>query len=336
MNDSVLAEARILVVDDSLAIRTLLATILEEEGAAVSQAESGEEVLSRLGVEKFDLILLDLSLPGMNGFAVCERLRAQPHTARLPIIVVTGQSDIRHHADALEHGADDFLAKPLMQRIILARVANLLRTHKAERENRRLLRELERYMPTPAVAQAYRRNPAESIEASILFSDMRDFTSAAAREATERVFEGVNIVMGHQAEIIEASGGYVDKFAGDGMLAVFTDLGGAHTEKAVEAGMRIVEWAYRFTGVSIWNPLPIGVGIATGDVVRGSLGSQERQEFTVIGSTVNLACRLCGLAERHEVVLCNDTYASVSVTAVRKQVRLKGLTEPQSVWVRAA
>jgi class 3 adenylate cyclase len=117
------------------------------------------------------------------------------------------------------------------------------------------------------------------------------------------------------------------------MLAVFSSESGSHIERAIEAGMRIVKWARNFTGVSIWTPLPIGVGIATGDVMRGSLGSEDRQEFTVIGHTVNLACRICGFAAVHEVVLCEETYKSFELEASEKKVKLKGMPEPQSLWV---
>nr|MBC8340362.1 adenylate/guanylate cyclase domain-containing protein [Pseudomonadota bacterium] len=108
------------------------------------------------------------------------------------------------------------------------------------------------------------------------------------------------------------------------------------TERAIEAGIGIIEWAKTFTDVRIWNPLPLAVGIATGDVMRGSLGSKDRQEYTVIGSTVNLACRICGTAGVHEVVFCDETYKYYEPQALEKQVELKGVPDPQPVWVRQA
>ena len=336
VSDTSLRGARILVVDDILAIRKVLRRILEQAGAEVIEAGSGEEVLQITAVQEFDLVLLDVGLPGMDGFSVCDALRASPRTAKLPVVVVTGMSDSSHHAEALGHGADDFVAKPLLPAVILARVGNLVRRHKAEIENRRLLRELGRYVSMPAAAQARKRSPTTSIRASILFSDLRNFTAAGIRESPEDLFQGVNVVMGHQAEIINAAGGYVDKFAGDGMLAVFSSDEDNATERAIEAGIGIIEWAKTFTDVRIWNPLPLAVGIATGDVMRGSLGSKDRQEYTVIGSTVNLACRICGTAGVHEVVFCDETYKYYEPQALEKQVELKGVPDPQPVWVRQA
>jgi two-component system sensor histidine kinase ChiS len=336
VEDISLRGARILVVDDVSAIRTILRRILEQAGAVVVEAQSGEEVLQITALQEFDLVLLDVGLPGMDGFSVCDALRASPRTAKLPVVVVTGMSDSRHHAEALRHGADDFVAKPLLSAVILARVGNLVRWHMDEIENRRLLRELGRYVSMPAAAQARKRSPTTSIRASILFSDLRDFTAAGIRESPEDLFHGVNVVMGHQAEIINAAGGYVDKFAGDGMLAVFSSDDENPTERAIEAGIGIIEWAKTFTDVRIWNPLPLAVGIATGDVMRGSLGSKDRQEYTVIGSTVNLACRICGIAGIHELVFCDETYKYYESQAVEKQVELKGMPGSQPVWVRQA
>ena len=336
MGNGPLSGARILVVDDVSAIRTVLRRILELAGAEVLEAESGEAVLQITDTEEIDLVLLDLGLPGMDGFAVCDALRGAPRTATLPVVVLTGMSDSGHHAEALEHGADDFVAKPLLPAVILARVGNLVRRHKAEVANRQLLAELGRYVSTPAAAQARQRSPAASVRASILFSDLRDFTAAGVRETPEDLFHGVNVVMGHQAEIVKAAGGYVDKFAGDGMLAVFSSEEGNSAERAIEAGIGIAEWAKGFTDLRIWNPLPLAVGIATGDVMRGSLGSEDRQEYTVIGSTVNLACRICGIAGVHEVVLCDETYKSHETQALEKQVQLKGMPVSQPVWVLPA
>lgn len=333
MGEVSLGGTRILVVDDSPPMRMLLRDILQSAGAEVLEADSGALALEIADAEPLDLVLLDVSMPQMNGLEVCDALRVMTRTARLPVVIVTGMTDMRHHADALERGADDFVAKPLHPGVILARVSNLVRCNRAEIENLRLVRELDRYVSSPAIEQARKRTPAASIRASILFSDMRNFTTASVREAPDVLFQGVNVVMGHQAEIVKAAGGYVDTFAGDGMLAVFSSEWGSHIERAIEAGMRIVAWARNFTGVSIWTPLPIGVGIATGDVMRGSLGSEDRQEFTVIGNTVNLACRICGLAGDHEVVLCEETYQSLERAAVERRVKLKGMPEAQSLWV---
>ena len=152
VGDGSLSGARILVVDDVSALRTVLRRILEQAGAEVLEAESGEAVLQITAVEELDLVLLDVGLPGMDGFAVCDALRASPRTATLPVVVVTGMSERGHHAGALGHGADDFVAKPLLPEVILARGGNLVRRNKAEIENRQLLRELGRYVSTPAAA----------------------------------------------------------------------------------------------------------------------------------------------------------------------------------------
>lgn len=178
MRETSLEDARILVVDDSSPMRLLLRDILQSAGAQVMVADSGALALEMADAEPLDLVLLDVSMHEMNRLEVCDALRSMPHTARLPVVMVTGMTEIRHHADALEHGADDFVAKPLHPGVILARVSNLVRRNRAEIENLRLVRELERYVSSPAIEQTRKRTPAAFINASILFSDMRNFTAA--------------------------------------------------------------------------------------------------------------------------------------------------------------
>jgi len=141
------ASGRILVVDDHEANRTLLRDILELDGHAVVLAASGGEALVAAGDPELDLVLLDVNMPGMDGLEVCRRLRAEPATTSLVIILVTALADRAHRLDGIAAGANDYLTKPIDRPDLLMRVRNALRLRRLHREvadQYRKLQELER------------------------------------------------------------------------------------------------------------------------------------------------------------------------------------------------
>jgi adenylate cyclase len=119
--------ARILIVEDAANDIRLLGTLLSAQGYGVSVARSGEEALEQIAREIPNLLLLDVILPGMPGYEVCKRLRAQPATRQLPILMVTALQPDEDRQRGLDAGADDFLTKPIGQVELLARVRTLLR-----------------------------------------------------------------------------------------------------------------------------------------------------------------------------------------------------------------
>lgn len=119
-------EQRILIVDDSVATRRLLRTILHGAGYQVLEAEDAAEAQGILAQTPPDLILLDIMMPGMSGFELCERLKRDPQTADIPIIMVTALSEVRDRVQGLRSGADDFLSKPFDRLELVTRIRLLL------------------------------------------------------------------------------------------------------------------------------------------------------------------------------------------------------------------
>jgi two-component system, OmpR family, alkaline phosphatase synthesis response regulator PhoP len=134
---------RVLIVDDELSNRRLLEAMLEPEGFVLETASSGAEALARVAVQAPDLILLDVMMPKISGFEVCKRLRADPATRDLAILMITAldqQSDIER---AVEAGTDDFVSKPINKNELLLRVRALLRSRQYKRELDRALAYIE-------------------------------------------------------------------------------------------------------------------------------------------------------------------------------------------------
>ena len=117
-----MAIAKILVVDDTPANVKLLADLLTVKGYEVATAPNGEEGLKRLAEQRPDLVLLDVMMPGMNGYEVCRAIRSDPSTGVLPVVMVTSLDPAQERIKGLEAGADDFLTKPINQAELLARV----------------------------------------------------------------------------------------------------------------------------------------------------------------------------------------------------------------------
>ncbi len=250
--------------------------------------------------EELDLVLLDIDMPILDGLAMCRALRSDARTAAIPVIFLTGRDDRDGHVAALAAGGDDFIAKPLEPAILLARVANRVKLHRAERELKVMHEALQKYVPLPLRA-GRQSGVVETVEATVLFSDLRGFTAMTEAQDPHAIFQAVSDVLAQQSEAVHAAGGYVDKFSGDGMLAIFEGEDAAR--RACEAAIAIVRWARTFAGIAFWNPPPIGLGIHHGEFMRGDLGGKQQRDWTVIGTTVNTAARLCGVAGPLEVIV---------------------------------
>ncbi len=323
--------ARVLVVDDNHPIRYVVRRYLQRCHAEIMEAEDGQQAVNMALEHLPDLILMDVDMPVLDGMAACRLLRADARTASIPVIFLTGRDDDDRHMEALLSGGDDFIAKPFTAPILLARIANMVQRHRAEQEVKRLLALVKRYVSKP-VREAKGLGSVEEVEATILFSDLRGFTATSVHEDPARVFRAISDVQAQQTTAVLAEGGYVDKFSGDGMLAVFE--GPDCAAAACRAASAIVRWARQFAGISFWQPPPIGLGIHHGRFLRGDLGGEDQLEHTVIGATVNIAARLCGVAKALEVIVSDDVAKKVSGSFAFEPVRvvnLKGLPDDSRI-----
>ena len=324
--------ARILVVDDNQSIRVVVRRYLQKCGVQITEASNGEEAVEMALRDQPELILMDVDMPVMNGLTACRILRTHASTRFTPLIFLTGRDDEERHIEALSVGGDDFMPKPFTPPVLVARIANLVHRHRAEREVDRLLRLVRQYVSQP-VREGRASAEIETVEATILFSDLRGFTATSLHEDPTMVFRAISAVLATQTEMVVRHGGYVDKFSGDGMLAVFE--GPNNAAEACRAAQEIVSWASTFEGISFWSPPPIGIGIHYGMFLRGDLGGDSQREYTVIGSTVNIAARLCGVAKALEVIVSDavrERFIGDLHCGEPEYVNLKGLSDQARIY----
>jgi len=169
---------------------------------------------------------------------------------------------------------------------------------------------------------------------SVIFTDIRGYTAFSERVAPEVVIDVLNQYFEVQTSIVERLSGDVDKFVGDALVAVFE--GDRHEERAVTCGVEITKALAKLLERHPEHNLQVGVGVASGEVVMGAMGARQRMDFTVLGSTVNLAARLCSKADPDQVLVDEASrkasHASTLVFEALHPLQLKGYTQPVPVF----
>ena len=291
--------AHLLVVDDNKVNRLLLARNLELMRHRVAVAEDGRVALEMLRREPFDLVLLDIEMPEMDGFQVLEQIRGDLELRDVPVIVTSSLEGVENVVRCIELGAEDYLGKPVNPGLLKARIGATL-------EKKRLrdqLKELVRRFAAPEVAQDLAQSGfslgGKRVRGSVLFADIRGFTPIAESQPPEETIELLNTYYTLMVGAINSHGGVVNQMIGDGLMAIF----GAplplpdHCDRSVRAALEMIELIELFNverKAAGKPPIRIGVGIASGDMVAGYTGTNERATYTCIGDTVNLASRLEG------------------------------------------
>lgn len=364
-------KAKVLVVDDTPQNVKLLADILDAKGYVALTAASGEEGLAKVAAEAPDLVLLDIMMPGLSGYDVCRRLRADPATALLPVVLVTSLDPHAERVKGLEAGADDFLQKPINQPELLARVRSLLRIKALQDEVARQATELrawnasleERVRASLAeIGQLQRLKDffsapvAEAIVSagggSLLaphrrdiccaFLDLRGFTTFTDNAEPEEVMSVLAEFHAAMGPLIDAHHGTVPHFAGDGILVFFNDplplddACGHAARMALAMQQAFGPLAARWR--KLGHDLGLGIGIARGYATLGAVGYEGRFDYSAIGSVVNLAARLCGEAKGGQVLVDRRAQASLDERFACEPLAplsLKGFDRPVAAFVLA-
>src|SRR5204863_2768486 len=275
------------------------------------------------------LILLDVMLPGIDGFTVCERLKHDPATAMIPIVLITALEDRASRVRGIRAGADDFLSKPVQRDELIARVQTLRRLHETRRElererlaaevNRKesLRKAFARYM-SPRIAERimaelgdegtpFQRGP-QRVNVVALFADLRGFTRLT--ESTQ-VDEVVGLLNDYFAVISEAAyrhDGTIFSMAGDNLLTGFNvpfpqpDAGRRAWETAHDMARSVKPVLSRWSERG-GSTTGVGFGLASGDAIIGNVGSPHYMSYTIIGDAVNVAARLVQLAQPDELLI---------------------------------
>jgi adenylate cyclase len=348
---------KLLVVDDTPVNVKLLADLLGAKGYAVTTAASGKEALEKIDADCPDLVLLDVMMPGMTGYEVCKKLRENPATAMLPVVMVTALDPGQERVKGIEAGADDFLSKPINQPELLARVRSLLRVKALHDELAELNRTLEARVAaqvtqldslgrlkrffSPQLAEAILTGGADDPlkshrrEITVVFLDLRGFTAFAETAEPEEVMAVLREYHAEMGTLIMAHEGTLERFTGDGMMIFFNDpvVVENPAERAVRMAVamreRVTELAVRWR--KLGHELDFGVGIAQGYATIGAIGFEGRWDYGAIGSVTNLAARLCGEARPAQILISRRVYANVETlveTAPVGELSLKGFSRP--------
>ena len=335
--------SKILVVDDTPLNVKILADLLTFNGYTVSTASSGSEGLAKIDAERPDLVLLDVMMPGMNGYEVCKEIRAKEATRMLPVVRVTALDPTKERTRGLEAGADDFLTKPINQPELLARVRSLLRIKhyhdKVESQaselsawNRTLeqrvqeqvsqieqLSKLKRFF-SPQLAQSILSGGDELLkphrrEVTVMFLDLRGFTAFTGNAEPEEVMSVLREFHGEIGKMLTVYQGTLERFAGDGVMIFFNDP--LPVPDAVDQAVRMAcQMRERFKDLhAVWNKLghelDLGMGVAQGYATLGAIGYEDRWDYAAIGAVTNLAARLCGEAKPGQILTNKRTLSRV-------------------------
>ena len=352
--------ARILVVDDQRSNVELMAGVLKARGYEVLTASDGAAALEQVREARPDMVVSDILMPGLDGYDMCRRLRADPATALLPVVLVTSLDPQGERMKGIEAGADDFLTKPVNWDELFAKVRSLLRVKtlqdelkgwnlKLEARVKKQVKQLERLSRlkrffSPSVADAIVAGGEEMLEPhrreiTAVFLDLRGFTSFTDRADPDEVMDLLRAYHAALGRSVDEFGATLEHFAGDGIMIFFNDPLPVEqpAEKAVRMALALQK---AFTPISAaWSKLGhevgLGIGIAQGEATLGVIGFENRWEYAAIGNVPNLAARLCGAAPAGEIILDAQTerdVAHMADTEPMGALTLRGFSQPVAAF----
>ena len=342
MSASLSGPGTILIADDNRVNRLLLARGLEQEGHTVAFAEHGGEALELLREQPFDLMLLDVLMPELDGYEVLAKLKDDPHLRDIPVIVTSALDEIDSVVRCLEMGAEDYLTKPVNAVLLNARIGASLEKKRLRDQQRELIgkfatREVAEDLLTSGFSLG-----GKHVDASAMFCDIRSFTTIAeAREPAETI-ELLNDYYLLMMDAINGEGGVVNQMVGDGLMAIF----GApvprddHRQAAVLAARQMVDLIRLFNEEQAARDkvqIQIGVGIASGRVVAGYTGTQNRATYTCVGDTVNVAARLESHTKELDrpILIDENTRQGIAegiAVEAQGELLMKGKSRPTKVY----
>ena len=345
----------ILVVDDVPANLTLLAGMLKEKGHRVRPVPSGKLALKAVENEPPDLILLDITMPEMDGFEVCRRLKQDVRFRDIPIIFISALTETLDKVKAFGSGGVDYVTKPFQFDEVEARVETHLKLRRYQAHLKELADQLKqaneiisRYV-ADQLAQKIREGQHDDVAVprrrrlTMVFSDIAGFSDTADEIEPEDLSMLLNEYLAEMTKISEKYGATIDKFVGDAVICFFgaptatDDRDQAHraVRMALEMNERVAELDVTWRKFGTNRPLRIRIGVNTGVANVGSFGSKRHMDYTAIGRQVNLAARLEAICEPGNVLISHTTYELVSDKIPCKpkgEIQVKGIHHPVRVY----
>ncbi|MEO6034472.1 MAG: response regulator [Verrucomicrobiota bacterium] len=328
------AKPCILVVDDEVKNVKLLEALLTPSGFHIEKAYNGKEALERVARVRPDVILLDVMMPVLDGFEVCRRLKNDPETQLIPIVIMTALSQVEDRIKGKEAGADDFLTKPVDRRELMARIQSLLRFNQAMIKKVAALEQIQRrlshFVPS-SVARSVSQNPNDTDfhqkqrDVSVLFADISGYTRMSEALPQEQVSTMVETLFSCFIDCIHSRGGEISSTAGDGIMVIFESVDPAeHAVKATQSALEFLQVTEQMerepSSLALFDtrhePISVHIGIHSGSALVGPTkiegATATRWVYTAIGSVVNLASRIGSFAQAGTVLISEETARRVA------------------------
>jgi class 3 adenylate cyclase len=287
----------LLVVDDNKVNRLLLSRSLEQQGHRLEMAENGLMALEMMRAKPYDLVLLDIEMPEMNGYQVLEKVTSDLQLRDIPILITSALEEIDSVVKCIEMGAEDYLIKPVNPVLLRARIGACLDKKRLRDQQRELIRKFATSEVATDLETSGFALGGKFVEATVMFSDIRSFTTIAESQTPDETIELLNTYYTLMFEAISDQGGVVNQMVGDGLMAIFgaplpqTD----HCTHAVKAALDMIDMIQLLNADRAAQKkieIRIGIGIASGKVIAGYTGTMHRATYTCVGDTVNLAARI--------------------------------------------
>jgi len=361
---------RVLIVDDTPENIQILMGTLKDQYAIVA-AINGEKALRMAAAEPTpDLILLDIMMPGMDGFEVCSRLKADPDTRDIPVIFLSALDDTANKVKGFATGAVDYISKPFQPEEVHVRVNTHLTMSRLKRSLAEKNEELraysegleervkqrtaelaslnsiyERFVPREFIDLLKKKSILEvslgdqvSQKMTVMFADIRGWTTLLEKMTPEEAFSFINAYLRRVTPVIKECNGFIDQYYGDGVMALFP----GRPEDAVRAavGMQTAVAEYnRERERDKFDPISVGIGLHRADLMLGIIGSEDRLQGAVVADAVNLASRIEGLNKMYGsyVSLSDETFLALKDSSRFRhrfidKIRVKGREDAVAVY----
>jgi two-component system sensor histidine kinase ChiS len=338
-NHDISQQFKILIVDDEPVNIQVLINHLSLQNYSLTQASNGTEALAAIEQGfKPDLILLDVMMPRMTGYEVCTKLREKLPANEVPILMLTAKNQINDLVTGLNAGANDYLTKPISKNELLARIKTHLKLSNLNIAYGRFVpHKFLQLLNKESIIDVEIGDQVQQ-EMSILFSDIRDFTTLSESMVPEDTFKFINAYLSHMEPAFFENNGFIDKYIGDAIMALFS----GSADDAVKAGIAMQHRLYEYNQHRLqygYEPIKIGIGINTGSLMLGTVGGKNRMDGTVISDAVNLASRMESLTKNYGVslLISQQTFfllhdpTEYSIRFIDK-VKVKGKSKAVSVF----
>jgi adenylate cyclase len=332
----------ILIADDNRVSQLLLGRGLEQQGHTIVFADHGRMALELLRSHHFDLMLLDVLMPELDGYQVLAELKLDPHLRDIPVIMTSSLDELDSVVRCVEMGAEDYLTKPINPVLLNARISASLEKKRLRDQQLELISKFATKDVAEDLLTSGFSLGGKHVDASAMFCDIRSFTTIAEAKEPAETIELLNDYYTLMMDAISGEGGIVNQMLGDGLMAIF----GAplpqedHRQRAVLAARQMVELIRLFNEEQSARDkvqIQIGIGIASGQVVAGYTGTQHRATYTCVGDTVNVAARLEAHTKvvKRPILIDEQTRRGLhDGVAVEPQgeLQVKGKTQPVKVY----